>query len=50
VLAAIEHPHLVRLRRVVSLADELVLVLDHAAGGSLGALMTARGALVRARS
>jgi len=46
VLAALEHPHLVRLRTVVTLADELVLVLDHAAGGSLSALMGARGTLL----
>jgi serine/threonine protein kinase len=50
VLAAIEHPHLVRLRTVVTLADELVLVLDYAPGGSLAALTTARGRLAPAKS
>ncbi|GLY18680.1 hypothetical protein Kisp01_56940 [Kineosporia sp. NBRC 101677] len=45
-LSRIEHPHIVRLRRVVALPDEnLALVLDLAAGGSLAALVAARGPL-----
>jgi serine/threonine protein kinase len=44
-LAALEHPHLVRLRTVVTLAEELVLVLDHASGGSLAGVLAARGSL-----
>ncbi|MCD5311580.1 protein kinase domain-containing protein [Kineosporia babensis] len=43
----IEHPHIVRLRRVVALPDEnLALVLDLAVGGSLAALVAARGRLL----
>jgi hypothetical protein len=45
VLASVEHPHLVRLRRVLSLTDEIVLVLDYAAGGSLARLLGARDRL-----
>ena len=41
-LSCIEHPHVVRLRTVVSTADDLVLVLDHAAGGSLAGLLGVR--------
>ena len=41
-LACVAHPHVVRLRTVVSAGDELVLVLDHAAGGSLSGLLAAR--------
>ena len=41
-LACVDHPHVVRLRRLVSAGDELVLVLDHAAGGSLASLIAAR--------
>jgi hypothetical protein len=45
-LSRIDHPHVVRLRRVVPLPDDgLALVLDLAAGGSLAALVAARGAL-----
>ncbi len=42
VLSAVEHPHLVRLRRVVPQQDEVVLVLDHAAGGSLTTVLGRR--------
>lgn len=41
-LACVQHPHLVRLRTLVSAGEELVLVLDHAAGGSLTGLLAAR--------
>jgi len=41
-LACVDHPHVVRLRTLVSVGDELVLVLDHAAGGSLASLIAAR--------
>ena len=41
-LACVEHPHVVRLRTVVGTADELVLVLDHAGGGSLAGLLATR--------
>ncbi len=45
-LRRIEHPHVVRLRAVVQLDDtSLALVLDHAPGGTLTALVGARGAL-----
>jgi hypothetical protein len=45
-LGRIEHPHIVRLRRVVPLPDDaLALVLDLASGGSLTALVAARGEL-----
>lgn len=44
-LAALEHPHLVRLRRVLPDGAGLVLVLDHAAGGSLADLLDRRGRL-----
>lgn len=44
-LTRVEHPHLVRLRTVLSPGDELVLVLDLAGGGSLAALLAARGPL-----
>ena len=42
VLACVDHPHVVRLRTLVSAGDELVLVLDHAAGGSLAGVLAAR--------
>ena len=45
VLTGITHPHVLRLRTVVSAGDDLVLVLDHAAGGSLARLVAGRGAL-----
>ena len=44
-LASLGHPHLVRLRAVVELADDLVLVLDHAGGGNLERLLGERGFL-----
>ncbi|GLY32805.1 serine/threonine-protein kinase [Kineosporia sp. NBRC 101731] len=45
-LSRIEHPHIVRMQRVVVLPDDhLALVLDLAAGGSLAALVAARGPL-----
>ena len=42
VLACVDHPHVVRLRTLVSVGDELVLVLDHAAGGSLAGVLASR--------
>jgi len=43
-LCRIQHPHIVRLQRVVALPDgRLALVLDLASGGSLAALVAARG-------
>jgi hypothetical protein len=45
VLEELDTPHVVRLREVLEEGDELVLVLDHAAGGSLATLLTRRGAL-----
>ncbi|HEY6796031.1 MAG TPA: protein kinase [Kineosporiaceae bacterium] len=45
-LRRIDHPHVVRLRRVVDLpGGGRALVLDHAAGGSLGRLVRTRGPL-----
>jgi serine/threonine protein kinase len=44
-LTELEHPHLVRMRAAVPLNDEFVLVLDHAAGGSLEQFVAARGSL-----
>ncbi|GAA3625734.1 hypothetical protein GCM10022223_48650 [Kineosporia mesophila] len=45
-LSRIEHPHIVRMQRVVVLPDDrLALVLDLAGGGSLAALVAARGPL-----
>jgi hypothetical protein len=41
-LACVDHPHVVRLRTVVGVGDDLVLVLDHAGGGSLAGLLAAR--------
>lgn len=42
----IDHPHVVRLRSVVDVPEQgLVLVLDHADGGSLASLVAARGRL-----
>jgi hypothetical protein len=41
-LSCVDHPHVVRLRTVVGAGDDLVLVLDHAAGGSLAGLLGAR--------
>ena len=45
VLAGLDHPHVVRLRRVLGAGEDLVLVLDLAAGGSLAALLGTRGCL-----
>lgn len=47
VLRTLDTPHVVRLRDVVGSGDGsgAVLVLDHAAGGSLAALLARRGAL-----
>ncbi len=46
ILAAVEHPHIVRLHRAHPLADgSVALVLDLADGGSLAALVGARGRL-----
>jgi len=44
-LQRIDHPHVIRLRRVEPAARGVVLVLDHADGGSLAALVTGRGRL-----
>jgi len=44
-LATVQHEHVVRLRSVIPTADGLVLVLDYAEGGSLTALLAARGRL-----
>ncbi|MGI9092707.1 MAG: protein kinase domain-containing protein [Mycobacteriales bacterium] len=44
-LAALDHPHLLRMRELVSTAAAEVLVLDYAAGGSLATLLRARGRL-----
>ena len=45
-LRGLDHPHVVRLRRVVELPDgSRALVLDHAAGGSLSGLVRRRGPL-----
>jgi len=44
-LATIDHPHLLRVRELVSTELETVLVLDYAAGGSLAMLLRRRGRL-----
>jgi hypothetical protein len=44
-LAALDHPNLVRLHTLVDDGDAVVLVLDLADGGSLGDLLVARGRL-----
>ena len=44
-LSAVDHPRVVRLREVSAVDGALVLVLDRAVGGSLGALVRARGSL-----
>ncbi|MGB9377618.1 MAG: protein kinase family protein, partial [Mycobacteriales bacterium] len=43
VLAAFSHPDVVRLRGVLTTTSGPVLVLDHAAGGSLSGLLARRG-------
>lgn len=45
VLTAVRHPHVVRMRQIVETGEEIVLVLDHAPGGSLTTLLAARGTL-----
>lgn len=44
-LAALDHPHLLRLRDAVRTDDRWVLVLDYAAGASLASLLLDRGRL-----
>jgi hypothetical protein len=44
-LARIDHPHLLRVRELVSTDHETVLVLDYAAGGSLAMLLRHRARL-----
>jgi eukaryotic-like serine/threonine-protein kinase len=44
-LAALDHPNLVRLHSLITVDDAAVLVLDLAAGGSLARLLEARGRL-----
>ncbi|MEQ7005405.1 protein kinase, partial [Actinopolymorpha sp. B17G11] len=44
-LGLIDHPHVVRIREVLPDGDEVVLVLDHADGGSLDHLLSGRGGL-----
>jgi len=44
-LASVQHEHVVALRAVVPTDEGLVLVLDYASGGSLAALLAARGRL-----
>jgi eukaryotic-like serine/threonine-protein kinase len=44
-LATVSHEHIVALRSVVPTDDGLVLVLDYAEGGSLAAVLAARGRL-----
>lgn len=44
-LTQVDHPRVVALRAVVPREGSVVLVLDRAAGGSLGALVRARGSL-----
>ena len=45
VLTALDTPYVVRLRAVLGEGADTVLVLDHAPGGSLAALLTRRGSL-----
>ncbi|SDT07541.1 serine/threonine protein kinase [Actinopolymorpha singaporensis] len=45
VLGLIDHPHLVRVHEALPLGDEIVLVQDHADGGSLDQLLHGRGRL-----
>jgi serine/threonine protein kinase len=44
-LESIDHPHLVRVRQMVPLGADVVLVLEPAHGGSLDQLLAGRGAL-----
>lgn len=45
VLRRLDTPYVVRLRAVIGSGADAVLVLDHAAGGSLAALLARRGSL-----
>jgi hypothetical protein len=45
VLRSLDTPYVVRLRAVLGEGDDPVLVLDHAGGGSLAALLARRGSL-----
>jgi hypothetical protein len=45
VLRSLDTPYVVRLRAVLGEGTDTVLVLDHAPGGSLAALLTRRGSL-----
>ncbi|MDX6199601.1 MAG: eukaryotic-like serine/threonine-protein kinase [Actinomycetota bacterium] len=45
VLRSLDTPYVVRLRAVLGEGADAVLVLDHAAGGSLAVLLTRRGSL-----
>jgi serine/threonine protein kinase len=45
VLATVAGPHVIGVRRLVVAADEAVLVMDHAAGGSLATVLGVRGSL-----
>ena len=44
-LESLRHPHLLPIREMLSLGDELVFVLDYAEGGSLAQLVLVRGQL-----
>jgi hypothetical protein len=44
-LRLLDHPHVHRVRELLPYGDEVVLVLDHAEGGSLDQLVTGRGGL-----
>lgn len=44
-LSALDHPHLVRLHRLVHIDGAVVLVLDLASGGSLASVLASRGRL-----
>jgi hypothetical protein len=46
----LDHPHLVRLREVRGVGPDLVLVMDHVAGGTLAALLGRRPALAAAEA
>lgn len=46
-LAALDHPHLIRLHELVTAADAVTLVLDLADGGSLADLLAVRGRLTQ---
>ncbi len=44
-LALLDHPHVLRIRELLPYGDEVVVVLDHAEGGSLDQLLSSRGGL-----